>query len=142
MCPLKQGKGCLLYHKSYCEGFRLWQSPSGAQACAAGLQEFMKAVMCFMVEFWDVDRQPQPPIKPHSEPYVDFEWPLQGWCIDLPQVCRTAALILPSERCMPHKKECAFSAIQGDAYGLGVYCGVAIWKFIDKLHVITQIPLW
>ena len=46
----------------------------------------MKAIMCFMVEFWDLKRQPQPPIKPHSEPYIDFEWPLQGWCIDLPQV--------------------------------------------------------
>lgn len=51
-----------------------------------GEQEFMKAMMCFMVEFWDVDRQPQPPIQPHSEPYIDFEWPLQGWCIQLPQV--------------------------------------------------------
>ena len=50
------------------------------------LQEFMKAIMCFMVEFWDIERRPQPPIKPHSEPYIDFEWPLQGWCIDLPQV--------------------------------------------------------
>ena len=50
------------------------------------VQEFMKAMMCFMVEFWDVDRQPQPPIQPHSEPYIDFEWPLQGWCIQLPQV--------------------------------------------------------
>jgi hypothetical protein len=56
------------------------------------LQEFMKAVMCFMVEFWDVERQPQPPIKPHSEPYVDWEWPLQGWCIDLPQVNTMAHL--------------------------------------------------
>lgn len=44
-------------------------------------------MMCFLVEFWDVERQPQPPIKPHSEPYIDFDWPLQGWCIDLPQVC-------------------------------------------------------
>ena len=57
------------------------------------LQEFMKAIMCFMVEFWDVERQPQPPIKPHSEPYIDFEWPLQGWCIDLPQVITTPLLI-------------------------------------------------
>ena len=82
-----------------------WHSTSGAQACAARLQEFMKAVMCFMVEFWDVDRQPQPPIKPHSEPYVDFEWPLQGWCIDLPQVCRTAVSMLPSECCKPLQNE-------------------------------------
>lgn len=58
------------------------------QSCALA-QEFMKAIMCFMVEFWDVNRQPQPPIKPHSEPYIDFEWPLQGWCIDLPQVSQT-----------------------------------------------------
>ena len=57
------------------------------------LQEFMKAIMCFMVEFWDVERQPQPPIRPHSEPYIDFDWPLQGWCIDLPQVSTTAHLI-------------------------------------------------
>ena len=69
----------------------------------------MKAVMCFMVEFWDVDRQPQPPIKPHSEPYVDFEWPLQGWCIDLPQVCRTSASAVPFESCTSHKKECLYS---------------------------------
>ena len=55
--------------------------------------------MCFLVEFWDVDRQPQPPIKPHSEPYIDFEWPLQGWCIDLPQVYRAAASTLSSECC-------------------------------------------
>ena len=46
----------------------------------------MKAMMCFLVEFWDVGRQPQPPIKPMSEPYIDFEWPLAGWCIHLPQV--------------------------------------------------------
>lgn len=62
------------------------------------LQEFMKAIMCFMVEFWDIERRPQPPIKPHSEPYIDFEWPLQGWCIDLPQVIppfpRTGAHIM------------------------------------------------
>jgi hypothetical protein len=43
-------------------------------------------MMCFLVEFWDVERLPQPPIQPHSEPYIDFEWPLQGWCIQLPQV--------------------------------------------------------
>ncbi|CAL8468940.1 g8481 [Coccomyxa elongata] len=56
------------------------------------MQEFMKAMMCFMVEFWDVDRQPQPPIQPHSEPYIDFEWPLQGWCIQLPQDARICLL--------------------------------------------------
>ena len=100
----------------------------------------MKAVMCFMVEFWDVDRQPQPPIKPHSEPYVDFEWPLQGWCIDLPQVCRTAASILPSECGMPHKSGSALpkSASQGEASALGAYCGVATRKSTEKLHVNTQ----
>ncbi|CAL5221674.1 g3905 [Coccomyxa viridis] len=56
------------------------------------MQEFMKAIMCFMVEFWDIERRPQPPIKPHSEPYIDFEWPLQGWCIDLPQNSRICLL--------------------------------------------------
>ena len=43
-------------------------------------------MMCFLVEFWDVARRPMPPIKPMSEPYIDFEWPLAGWCIHLPQV--------------------------------------------------------
>jgi hypothetical protein len=45
-------------------------------------------MMCFLVEFWDVGRLPQPPIKPMSEPYIDFEWPLAGWCIHLPQVSK------------------------------------------------------
>jgi hypothetical protein len=63
----------------------------------------MKAMMCFLVEFWDVGRQPEPPIKPHSEPYIDFEWPVQGWCIDLPQVLIIIILliimILPFAQC-------------------------------------------
>jgi hypothetical protein len=59
-------------------------------------QDFMKAMMCFLVEFWDVGRQPQPPIKPMSEPYIDFEWPLAGWCIHLPQ-----ARLLPDSLTSP-----------------------------------------
>ena len=53
-------------------------------------------MMCFLVEFWDVGRRPQPPIKPMSEPYIDFEWPLAGWCIHLPQVpaCGSTSLRL------------------------------------------------
>ena len=88
----------------------------------------MKAVMCFMVEFWDVDRQPQPPIKPHSEPYVDFEWPLQGWCIDLPQVSGTAASTLPSECCksLQNGSVSLQSAIRGEATGLEFYCALAL----------------
>ena len=68
-------------------------------------------MMCFLVEFWDVGRLPQPPIKPMSEPYIDFEWPLAGWCIHLPQVSTyVPACPCLHPCCWPYNlKSCSFT---------------------------------
>ena len=88
----------LLQHCSSIAAMKCEVSTSGV-AVPSRIQEFMKAMMCFMVEFWDVARQPRPPIEPMSEPYIDFEYPLAGWCIHLPQVCHCRPLFLTPAAC-------------------------------------------
>lgn len=106
------------WHNGNAAHVRIWTV--NRKVTAVLLQEFMKAIMCFMVEFWDVERQPQPPIKPHSEPYIDFEWPLQGWCIDLPQVITTALLITRAQLslCTALLGAVAYNAMVGELASL------------------------